>query len=258
MLQFDAETARILEDAYQWSDFTRRRRANFDALAPRPGQALLDLGCGNGLLTLDLARAVGDAGRVVGVDPSAAMLDSARGRCAGRGTVDLRQGDAGALPLEDQEVDGAVSVQVFEYIADLSGALAELARVLRPGGRLVIGDMHFGTYAWRSDDPDRMKRMQDAWDRHLVHPALPEILPQAMAGAGFEVEQVIPVTFADHVLRPDGLVRMMLILMRRYAIDNGLLPDDEARAWHDEQFALAREGRFFFSLTHYVTVARRA
>lgn len=82
MLQFDEDTARILEDAYKGADITRRRRASFDALAPAPGEHLLDLGCGNGLLTLDLSRAVGDTGHVLGLDPSPDMLDLARARAA--------------------------------------------------------------------------------------------------------------------------------------------------------------------------------
>ncbi|MDF0599962.1 methyltransferase domain-containing protein [Psychromarinibacter sp. C21-152] len=257
MLQFDDSTARILEDAYQWADFTRRRRANFDALAAQPGQTVLDLGCGNGLLTEDLSRAVGDAGRVHGVDPSAAMLQSARVRLAGRENVTLAEGTAAALPLADGSLDGAVSVQVFEYVDDVPAALAELHRALRPGGRLVIGDMHFGTYAWRSDDPDRMRRMQAAWDRHLVHPDLPERLPEDLARAGFTVRESIPVTLTDRHYRPDSLVRMMIILMTRYAIAQELLPEAEVRAWADEQAALAEAGRFFFSLTHFVTVAER-
>jgi SAM-dependent methyltransferase len=208
-------------------------------------------------MTLDLSRAVGADGTVTGIDPSDAMLASARQRCAGRGNVTLLEGSADALPLPDAGLDGAVSLQVFEYVADIPAALAELARVLRPGGRLVIGDMHFGTIAWHSADPDRMARMLASWDRHVVDRALPATLPASMRAAGFDVLDVLPFNSCDVVLRPDGLAAMMLILVRNYAVANGHVPEEEARAWEAEQRALARDGRFFFSLTHFVTVARR-
>ena len=158
----------------------------------------------------------------------------------------------------DASLDGAVSVQVFEYVADLAAALGEVHRVLRPGARLVIGDIHFGTFTWASDDPERMRRMQAAWEDHLAHLALPEVLAPALVQAGFRTEAVIPVASVDTVLRPDGLAAMMMVLMHGFAVQRGLVPRDEADAWRAEQHARAAAGRFFHTLTHFVTVARRA
>lgn len=257
MLQFDETTAALLEDAYQGSDFAMRRRANFDALGARRGETVLDLGCGNGLLTLDLSRAVGPQGQAIGIDPSAAMLDAARARCAGRGNTRLIEAGAQALPLDDASLDRAVSLQVFEYFNDCAGPLAELHRCLRPGGRLVLGDMHFGTLAWFSDDPGRMDRMRRAWDRHVADPALPARLPAHLHDAGFRGVEMAPLTFCDTVLRPDGLARMMIHLMTAYAVQNGHVERPEAEAWAAEQGDLARAGRFFFALTHFVCTATR-
>ncbi|WP_082643624.1 methyltransferase domain-containing protein [Ruegeria denitrificans] len=77
MLKFDAETTRLLEIAYQGAELTRRRQASFDALRPAPGETILDVGCGNGMLTAELARAVGSDGYVIGIDPSADMTGGA-------------------------------------------------------------------------------------------------------------------------------------------------------------------------------------
>lgn len=257
MLQFDDKTAALLETAYQGADFRRRRRASFDALAPRPGQRIADIGCGNGWLTLELALAVGETGQVIGVDPSADMLALARQRTTGMPQVRLVEGPAESLPLEDGSLDGALSVQVFEYLPETAGALAGIRRALRSGGRLVIGDMHFGTLAWHSDDPARMARMIESWNAHVADVASAASLVPAIRDAGFEVTGVRPVTTVDTDLRPDGLARMMLILMESYAVSQGHVPADEARAWAEEQEALAREGRFFHTLTHFVISARR-
>lgn len=257
MLTFDAATSALLEDAYAGAYFTARRRANFDALTPRPGQSLLDLGCGNGMLTIELSRAVGPEGRVHGLDQSQAMLDAGAGRLGERKNVTLKLGSANSLPYEDGSLDGIVSIQVFEYIDDVPAALAEAARVLRPGGRLVIGDMHFGTLVWASDDPDRMTRMCASWDRHVVHTDLPGKLPFWMEQAGLRHEGTEVLTEVDTDLRPDGLARMMLILMSGYARQNGHLAEAEIDAWEAEQQQRARDGGFFMSLSHYVTVARK-
>ena len=257
MLQFDDATARILETAYQGGDFRRRRRASFDALDPSPGQFLADIGCGNGLLTVDLAHAAGPAGQVIGIDPSHDMLALARRRLEDLPQAWLETGTAESLPIGDGELDGAVSLQVFEYLPDPAAAVREACRVLKTGGRLVLGDMHFGTLAWHSDLPERMERMKASWNQHVENPALPVRLPSILNSNGFAVESIVPVTFTDTDLRPDGTARMMMILMENYAVTRKHLSADEARAWAEEQEKLAAEGRFFFTLTHFVIAARK-
>lgn len=257
MLTFDAKTAAYLDDIYQGSDVVRRRLANFDALSPKPGEAVADIGCGTGLLTLELARAVGASGRVFGIDPSGDMLETARERCAGRDSVQVLKGMADALPLDDESVDKAVSLQVFEYLPDIPAALTEVHRVLRSNGRLVIGDMHWDTLVWSSDQPDRMARMLAAWDGHFTERSVPALLPDMLRNTGFEVVDVKPTTFVDATFRPDGIAAMLLHLMSTFAIDHDLLDQTEVEAWRDEQLARAGDGRFFFSMTHFVTVGRK-
>lgn len=257
MLQFDAETSRVLEMAYQGADVTRRRRGSFDALAPLPGETVADLGCGNGLLTLELARAVGDGGRVIGIDPSSDMRDLAKRRCKDQSNVEIVEGVLGHLPMPTQTIDKALSLQVFEYLDDIPAALAEVARVLKPDGRLVIADTHWDTLTWSSDHPSRMARMLKAWESHLAEPRVPAMLPHVLRESGYAVERVEPLTFCDTVLKPDGLAQMLIILASAFALRNGLLGETEVQDWRSEQDALSLQGRFFFSLTHVVVTARR-
>ena len=103
-----------------------------------PTLEVADLGCGTGQLSETIAPHVW---RVVAVDGSADMLDAARTRLHGLPNVDIRQGDLEALPLETEALDAAMLSLVLHYSPDPARALAEVARVLRPGGRLLIVDM---------------------------------------------------------------------------------------------------------------------
>ncbi|WP_424979664.1 methyltransferase domain-containing protein [Leisingera sp. S232] len=257
MLQFDEDTARVLEDAYQGADISRRRRASFDALSPLPGDHILDLGCGNGLLTLELARAVGATGHVAGYDASPEMLAAARSRLEDRDNVTLTEGEASNLPYEAESFSKAVALQVLEYITSRRPVLHGLHRVLQPDGRLVIGDVHWDTLAWHSDNTARMQRFLGVWDNHMAERAVPARLPEELRSCGFTLETLCPLTICDTALRPDGLAAMMIRLIEAYARQSGVVDEDDAAAWAQEQQELAQEGRFFFALTHFIVTARR-
>jgi ArsR family transcriptional regulator len=103
-----------------------------------PDDVVGDLGCGTASLSACISPFVD---RVIAVDSSAAMLRSARSRLKKCPNVDLRRGELDELPLQDQELDTALMVLVLPYLAKPLPALAEAARVVKPGGRLVIVDM---------------------------------------------------------------------------------------------------------------------
>jgi SAM-dependent methyltransferase len=107
------------------------------------GEQVVDVGCGAGLDTLIAASMVGTEGRVIGVDMTPAMLERARAAASIGGTenVELRQGYLEDLPVPDAWADVVISNGVLNLAPDKQAALAELARVLRPGGRLQIGDL---------------------------------------------------------------------------------------------------------------------
>lgn len=101
----------------------------------QPGARVVDVGCGTGALTLEVTARVGVAGTVTGVDPSPDMLGVARRK---NGSIAWVEGSAERLPLPDRSVDAAVSQFALMFFADRTAGLAEMRRVLRPGGRLAV------------------------------------------------------------------------------------------------------------------------
>jgi arsenite methyltransferase len=109
----------------------------------KPGETVLDLGSGAGIDAFLAARDTGPEGRVIGVDMTPAMLERARASAAAIGAtnLDLRHGLAESLPVSDAWADVVISNGVMNLFPDKVAGLAEMARVLQPGGRLQIGDI---------------------------------------------------------------------------------------------------------------------
>jgi len=109
-----------------------------DALAPAPGERILDIGCGTGTTTFEIASTVGGAGEAVGADISVPMLAAARARAAGASGVTFLEADAQTYPFESASFDGAFSRFGVMFFSDATAAFANIARALRPDGRLAF------------------------------------------------------------------------------------------------------------------------
>ena len=128
-------------------------------------------------------------------------------------------------------MDRALSVQVFEYIADIPAALAEVHRVLRPGGRVVLWDIDWTTLSWHADDAERMARMTQAWDRHLVHPALPRTLAAALRAAGFADVRCDAHVFCTTAMDPESFGGNLPKIIGGYLRGLDDIAQDDIAAW---------------------------
>lgn len=110
------------------------------------GAVVVDIGCGAGMDLLLAATNIGPRGRAIGVDMTPAMAEKARAsaRAAGLENVEVRLGDAMALPIEDASIDVVISNGVLNLTPDKSVAYGEVFRVLKPGGRFLYGDIIVG------------------------------------------------------------------------------------------------------------------
>ena len=255
---FDERAVQQLEVMYRARDVLRRRRLVREALAVERGHRVLDVGCGPGFYSAELLAEVGAKGSVVGVDTSAAMLAGAARRCEGQGDVAFHEGSATSIPVEDRAFDRVLCVQVLEYVADVPAALAELYRVLRPGGRALVWDVDWSTLSWHSGDAERMQRMLRAWDRHLAHPALPRTLAAALRAAGFTEVRVEAHAFATTELDPETFGGTVLSRVEQYLAGLDDVDREEAKAWAEEQHELGARGEYFFAVTQLCFTATRS
>jgi arsenite methyltransferase len=257
---FDQDASRKLEATYQTPDVVGQRAATLDALALQAGEQVVDVGSGPGLLAAEMAAQVGPAGRVVGLDLSDSMLALSRQRHAGLATskcLSFLKADAARLPFADSTFDVAVSTQVYEYVPDVPAALAEVYRVLRPGGRVLILDTDWDSIVWAAGDQARMQLLLAAWADRFADPHLPRSLSWQLEGAGFHVERREVLVLFNPEYDPNTYSVANGQIMADFAVAQGRIPREEAEAWMRDLQGLGSQGRYFFSLNRYLFLATR-
>ncbi|MCH6172316.1 methyltransferase domain-containing protein [Pseudonocardia alaniniphila] len=258
MLKFDNEGARRTEKLYASPDVEAQRKHVLSLLAPQAGECVLDVGSGPGYLVASIAEAVGPTGAVHGVDPSSAMNSLAAARAADMPWVHFEECGANALPFADGVFDAAVSTQVYEYVADISGALRELRRVLRPGGRALVLDTDADSLVWHTSDRLLHRRVLAAWEDHLVHPRLPRVLAGLMRRAGFHVtEQLVHVMF-NAQMTPDAFSTSYMNSIAQFVVGRRGLTAAEVEAWLTDLRARNDEGDYLYSINRYMFLATAA
>ena len=147
-------------------------RAAIADLALPAGSRGLDVGCGVGLFALWLARAVGPRGKVVGIEPSAERVAAAQelvGRRLPASRLEISQGDGTAIKADDGAFDWLWCGDVLHHIQDTAAALKEFARVVRPGGRIIVKESQVPSAMFLPGHPELERRLQRAemeWSRH--------------------------------------------------------------------------------------------
>jgi arsenite methyltransferase len=257
---YDGKASAQLEEAYATADMIAQREELRRSLRASPGESILDLGSGPGFLACELAQEVGATGRIVAVDISADMNAIASKRIAAAGldgTVEILEGDATALMIAKATFDAAVSMQVFEYLADPDAALRQLVRVLRPEGRLVIVDTDWDSLVWAATDRGRAARIAAAWNEHLADPYFPRSLAPRLRAAGFEVGEIRIVPILNTAYDPTAFSYNIAPLIAAFVPGRGAVSEDEATEWLNDLAELQKQGRYFFSVNRYLFAASR-
>lgn len=257
MIEFDAAAARTTEAMYVTPDVVEQRREVRRRLGLSPGATVIDIGSGPGLLAAEMAAEIGPAGKVCGIDISADMISmsAARPLPPGSAPVEFVRAGVERIPYPDGAFDAAVCTQVLEYVANIPRALAEIRRVLRPGGRVVLVDTDWDSIVWNSSDPARMERVLAAWAEHLFDPWLPRTLQGSLRRAGFTPEPPVAVPVLNVGYSDATYSARAIGLIAAYVPGHQGVTRAEAEAWAGDLRSMGDD--YFFSLSRYLFAASR-
>ncbi|MBE7213073.1 MAG: methyltransferase domain-containing protein [Gluconacetobacter diazotrophicus] len=242
--------------------------AGLVALASAPvGSRILDLGCAGGATVPHLLAAVGPSGRVVAADRDqlglvAVAADHPGPRSDGRLVLAGLDGD-GPLPFASASLDALVCHNVMECIRGRQELVAEMARILTPGGVAVVGHYDFDGVLLAGDDRDLTRRMVHGYADHtqawqdVSEGQMGRLLPGLFAGSAFNRVETETVLFVELALTDDGYARRHLDGMVAVSSHHGVSGTD-ADAWLAQMEARSAAGRFYYALPWTYVVARTA
>jgi ubiquinone/menaquinone biosynthesis C-methylase UbiE len=223
-------------------------------------ERVLDLGCGTGIAARAIAQRPGFAGQVLGIDLSEHFVTTARRLATEEGLQDrirFESGDSHALSLAPASFDAVVAHTLLSHVSDPVKVLAEMRRVLRPGGVIGIFDGDYASMTFELDDPERSKRMEEGIVNSLVtNPRILRQMPRLLKQAGLILGAVMP----TNIVEAGGadFWRDAVEAYAKIAPRAGLLSEAEVTEWRDELLAAGRRGVFFGSCLYYAYIAYAA
>lgn len=223
------------------------KERSFEWLQAEPGRRLLDIGCGPATDTLALARRVSPGGRVDGIDADPEMVAEAQRRAAAaEGELEAyhQLAQATALPFADDFFDGARSERLFQHLADPAAALAEMIRVTRPSGRVVVLDTDHELTFFDSDEPELADRLLKLRAKAVANPRSGRRLWRLCREAGLQDlrYEVIPMVFND---LQQALATSDLQRAAGAAVQRGAVSADEAMRLQTSLATAQAAGAFF-------------
>lgn len=242
----DAEYLRVAGE--QLAEVKQRSYALMDL--PDPAE-VIDIGCGSGWDTMPLADLVGAGGHVHGVDTDPEMISLADARTRERhiSNITHRVADAMALPFDEATFDASRCERLFQYLGEPAHALAEMIRVTKPGGRVVVVDTDWGTLSFDS--------LEDDIERRLARVRAEHLLPNGYSGRRLNrlfVEsglqdvhlEVVPVWSTNYQLARD---MTFLDATQQLALKQGIVATNELDRWQASLDAVSTNGTFFVSVS---------
>lgn len=242
------------------ADEVATRAAYLDLLEIRPGERVLEVGCGSGVVLRELARRVGDRGRAVGLDNSGAFLRVCR-ELAEReglaGRMELHEGDGRAMPFGEAEFDAALAATTLAHVPDGERAIPEMVRVVRPGGPVAVLERDLDSFIVTHPNRELTRRIVHAGcDHATVDGLLARRVPGLLAAAGLRDVRVRAFTTLER--DPTSYYGGLCRRRAENALEAEVIAADEAAEWLAQLEAEQATGRFLAGMTQLFAWGVRA
>jgi ubiquinone/menaquinone biosynthesis C-methylase UbiE len=243
---------RFMETARSQPGLRACKAAVLRALRLTPGSAAADVGCGFGTDAAQMAVIVAPGGKIVGIDRSRAMIAAARGRHAHPGLA-FQVGDVQALPFPDGVLDACRADTVLQHVPDAGRTLAEMARVVRPGGRVAGFELDLETHAVDSPNRALTRTIVTTCADSIVNGWAGRQLARRYREAGLS-----EVTMSAHAVVCDfAMFQLVFQPHVSHLCASGAVDEEEAERWWSNLREAERAGRFFSSITGFVVAGTR-
>ena len=236
--------------------YRRVKQASYELLGLAPGLSVLEVGCGIGDDALRMAELVAPGGRVVGVDASALMIGEAAARAPAGLPVAFLRADARRLPFGDALFDRCRVDRTLQHIQRPEEAVAEMARVLAPGGMLLAYDNDWETFTVSGPDRETSGIIERLWTNSFMNPRIGRDLEWLFAEAGaVDIRAVPSVSVITDFEVADRVYNLSQTARR--AVEQGLISGERGSAWLADLQSRSGMGSFLCFLTAVTVVGRK-
>jgi ubiquinone/menaquinone biosynthesis C-methylase UbiE len=245
-----------LDAARQLPWIARSKDWSFEHLHLANGQRALDVGCGTGEDVVAMAAIVGPTGAAVGLDSSQAMITEALKRHDGHPGVSFQVGDAHLLPFESESFDGCRMERTLQHLSDPDGAMTEITRVLKGGGRVALVDPDWETLVIEGSDPALSAKI---WLHHINRHPQPRIgrrLRALLIANGF-VEIAVDAAVVIHTKLEQSKPVFALTEAAASAISAGLVTENTGKRWLDDLEKANLRDQYLCALTVFRVAGRK-
>lgn len=245
---------RFMDEAQKPDAIQASKRLMVKRAALTSGESVLDAGCGPGDDLFDMVERVGPDGRLVGLDASEVMIAEARRRAAQRSLpVTFKVGEATALPFPDGTFDVCRAARLLEHLPDPRGALSEMVRVTRPGGRVVVFDFDWDTLIIDHPDKETTRTVVLTYSDSIQNGWIGRQLPRLLRERRLDLLSIDPLQVFVHYALAELFLGAHLVALQT----NGALRPDQAQRWWEYLQHADADGTLLVSFTAFVVVGAK-
>ena len=257
-LKKQSTEAEELEKSYQLPEIVRQRQHTLNKLSVKRGEKILDVGCGVGFLSYEIALQTGDSGRVSGIDQNSEMIRHANKRCENLRNTEFSEANANDLPFLEESFDAACCTQVLLYVNDVAQVISEIKRVLKPAGRIIIVETDWRGVVLNSDYDSITRKIFSAWDAAVSSPNLPVRLGPLLLNNGFCNIDVEPIPILNTEYNPSQYSHGLVNWINKKAVKSGVITKEQSQKWLDDLDVKGESGNYFFCVNRFLFLGQMA